>query len=267
MNLKELLKGDLSEKEIGLLKRSFDQIGSIAQLEIPPELESKEKIIASKVLSHFKNIKTVVKKATKTEGPFRIRKVEVLAGEKTTETVHKENGIVLKLDLNKVFYTPRLSGERLRVLGLVKEGDIVADLFCGVGPYSILIAKKSKCSKVIANDLNPDAYNFLLENIKLNKVNNIEPYNKDAREFSGLNADIVILNIPKYSEDFLDVGFNNCKVGGIIVYYTFATEEEIKDKIAEIERNNPGKVVRYRKCGDIGPRVYRWALDIERLGE
>ncbi len=267
MNLKDLLKGELSEDEISLLKRSFDQIGSIAQLEIPPELENKEKIIAEKVLSHFRNIKTVVKKATKTEGPYRIRKVEVLAGENTTETIHKENGILLKLDLNKVFYTPRLSGERLRVLSLVKKGDLVADLFCGVGPYSILIAKKSECSKVVANDLNPDAYNFLIENIRLNKVKNVEPYNKDARDFFGLNADLVILNIPKYSEDFLEVGFNNCKVGGIIVYYTFATEEEIKDKIAEIERDNPGKIINYRKCGDIAPRIYRWALDIKRLEE
>ena len=96
--LKDLLKKDLSKKEMRFLKKSFDQIGSIAQLEIPEELEHKERMIAKKVLEHYKNIKTVVKKASKTKGEFRIRKVKWFAGEKTTKTMHKENGIILKLD-------------------------------------------------------------------------------------------------------------------------------------------------------------------------
>ena len=152
MNLKELMKDELSAEELGLLKRSFDQIGTIAQLEIPDELKGKEDIIAQKIIATYKNIKTVVKKEDITLGEYRIRPVKILAGEMTTITLHKENGIFLNLDLNKVFFTPRLSGERLRVLKLIKRNDFVADLFCGVGPYAILIAKYSKAKKVLAND-------------------------------------------------------------------------------------------------------------------
>jgi tRNA (guanine37-N1)-methyltransferase len=112
MNLKELLKDDLSKEELSLLKRSFDQIGSIAQLEIPKELIPKEKIIAQKILDSYKNIKTIVKKDDITIGEYRIRPVKILAGENTTGTLHKENGIYMNLDLNKVFFTPRWSGER-----------------------------------------------------------------------------------------------------------------------------------------------------------
>lgn len=265
MSLKDLFSEDLTPEELSSLKRSFDMIGSIAQLEIPEILEPKEKLVAEKILSNFKNIKTVVKKTDKTEGEYRIRPVKILAGEATTETVHRENGILLKLDLNKVFYTPRLSNERLRVLKQVKKGDYVADLFCGVGPYSILIAKFSKAKKVLANDLNPDAYKYLVENVKKNKVSNIECYNKDAKVFKKLNANKVIMNIPKYAENFLSVAFNNCRKGGIVYYYCFAKPAELKDRTAEIKRAGKCRILRKTKCGDIGPETYRWCIDFKKL--
>jgi tRNA (guanine37-N1)-methyltransferase len=266
MNLKGLMKDDLTAEQLALLKRSFDQIGTIAQLEIPKGLESKEKLIAQKILKTYKNIKTVAKKEDITKGEFRIRPVKILAGEKSTITMHKENGIYMNLDLNKVFFTPRLSGERLRVLALVKKNDFVADLFCGVGPYSILIAKYSKAKRVLANDLNPAAYNYLVENAKKNKATDkIECFNKDAREFHGLNADKVIMNIPKFSESFLKTAFNNCKKGGRIFYYCFAREEELKERINEIKQAGKCRILKKTKCGDIGPAAYRWCIDFKKL--
>jgi tRNA (guanine37-N1)-methyltransferase len=266
MNLKELMKTELLKNELILLKRSFDQIGTIAQLEIPKELEHKEKIIAKKIVETYKNIKTVVKKNDITLGEYRIRPVKFLAGENTTETTHKENGIYLKLDLNKVFFTPRLSGERLRVLALIKKNDFVADLFCGVGPYSALIAKFSKAKKVLANDLNPDAYNYLINNVKKNKIiDKIECHNKDARSFHKLNADKVIMNIPKFSESFLKCAFDNCKTEGRIFYYCFANKEELKDRIKEIKQAGNCRILKKTKCGDIGPGTYRWCIDFKKL--
>jgi len=265
MTLKDLLRNDLSASELGLLKRSFDQIGSIAQLEIPDELKGREKIIARKVLDNFKNVETVVKKDSKTLGEYRIRSVKFLAGERTTETIHKENGIRLKLDLNKVFFTPRLSNERLRVLNTVKKGDVVADLFCGVGPYAVLIAKFSKCRKVVANDLNKDAYDYLVENVKLNKVGGgVEAFNKDAREFN-IKADKLIMNIPKFSSSFLDVAFRNVKKNGRVYYYTFASSDELPLKIREIKANGKCRILSKTKCGDISPGVFRWCVDFKKL--
>ncbi len=266
MNLKELLKDDLSKEELSLLKRSFDQIGSIAQLEIPKELIPKEKIIAQKILDSYKNIKTIVKKDDITIGEYRIRPVKILAGENTTGTLHKENGIYMNLDLNKVFFTPRLSGERLRVLSLVKKGDFVADLFCGVGPYAILIAKFSKAKKVLANDLNPDAYKYLLINAKKNKAESrMELSTKDARDYHKLNADKVIMNIPKFSESFLKCAFDNCKIGGRVFYYCFARDDELKDRINEIKAAGKCRILKKTKCGDIGPGTYRWCIDFKKL--
>lgn len=264
MSLKTLLKKDLTKKELNSLKNSFDQIGSIAQLEIPKDLEHKEKLIAKKVLNEFKNVETVVKKAAKTKGEYRIRKVKHLAGERTTETIHKENGIRLKLDLNKVFFTPRLSNERLRVLNLIKKDEVVADLFAGVGPYSVLISKFSKCKKVISNDLNPEAYKYLKENVKLNKLSDIEVFNKDAREFN-IRADKLIMNIPKFSNSFLNVAFKNVKKSGRVFYYTFAREEELGDRIREIKKAGKCRILKKIKCGDIGPGAYRWCIDFKKI--
>jgi tRNA (guanine37-N1)-methyltransferase len=180
--------------------------------------------------------------------------------------LHKENGIYLSLDLNKVFFTPRLSGERLRVLSLVKKGDFVADLFCGVGPYAILIAKFSKAKKVLANDLNPDAHEYLAVNAKKNKVGpNIELSNKDARDYHKLNADKVIMNIPKFSESFLKCAFDNCKVGGRVFYYCFARDDELKDRINEIKEAGSCRILKKTKCGDIGPGTYRWCIDFKKI--
>jgi len=266
MNLKELMKNELTIEELKLLKRSFDQIGQIAQLEIPKELENKEKIIAEKILLSYKNIKTVVKKEDITLGEYRIRPVKILAGENTTITLHKENGIYLKLDLNKAFFTPRLSGERLRVLKLIKKNDFVADLFCGVGPYAILIAKFSAAKKVLANDLNPDAYAYLLLNAKKNKVaEKMELSNIDARDYHGLKADKVIMNIPKFSESFLKCAFDNCKKGGRVFYYCFARDDELKERVKEIKDAGNCRILKKTKCGDIGPGTYRWCIDFKKL--
>src|SRR4030042_1857665 len=108
MNLKQSLRGIIPEEDLVNVKSSFVMIGDIAVLEIPDEIKKYEKEIAEKVIEMHKNIKTVVKKSGTTSGIKRIRKVSHILGEKRTETIHTENGIKLKVDLNKVFFTPRL---------------------------------------------------------------------------------------------------------------------------------------------------------------
>ena len=80
-------------------------------------------------------------------------------------TIHREYGCRYKVDLAKAYFTPRLSTERSRILSWIKEGDTIIDMFAGVGPYSILLAKSKKPSNVIAIDKNPDAVYYLKENI------------------------------------------------------------------------------------------------------
>jgi len=257
MNLKQSLKGVIPDKELEKVKSSFDIIGDIAVLEIPDEIKKYEKKIAEKVIELHKNVKTVVKKSGKTEGVKRIRKVKHILGERKTKTIHTENGIKMKVDLNKVFFTPRLGNERLRILNLIKKNEIVADLFAGAGPFAVLIAKKSQCKKVIANDINKDAVKLLKENAELNKIKNMEIYNKDAKEFKGLKADRIIMNIPKFPEKFIGTALKNVKKKGTIHYYTFSRDEkEARGQVKGL------KVKKITRCGDLSPGIYRYCVDI-----
>ena len=271
--LKEILKGKLSKEELRLVRRSFDIIGDIAQIEIPLELEKKENVIAKAIMQMHKNVKVVVKKVGPTSGEERIRPVKVIAGEKRTETMHIENGVKLKLDLNKVYFSPRLGTEHLRVVNQIKKGEVVFDLFAGVGPYAIPAAKKAK--KVVAIDINPYAIKYLKENAKLNKVEDkIDAYTGDCRKVVKKHrwkqkADRVIMNLPMHAGEFLDVAFYTAKPNAVVHCYFFLPEDELfkgaikKIKEAEKEFGRKTRILRKRKCGQLAPRIWRVVVDFK----
>jgi len=208
----------------------YEVIGDIALLEDEnPEPETASKI-ADALLRTQPNVKTVLKPLTPVIGEFRVREFEVVAGDARTETIHREYGCRYKIDLAKAYFTPRLSTERSRILTWVKEGETVVDMFAGVGPYSILIAKKASPAKVVAIDKNPEAVRLLRENISLNSVKNIEAIEGDAREeaekFAGI-ADHVIMNLPHSAHEFLDSSVLLTKPGGIIHYYGITPEDDL----------------------------------------
>lgn len=209
---------------------SYEVIGDIALLEDPDLDKEKASIIADALLRTQPSIKTVLRPLTPVIGEFRVREFEVVAGEPRTETIHREYGCRYKVDLARVYFTPRLSTERSRILSWIKEGDTVVDMFAGVGPYSILLAKSKKPSKVIAIDKNPDAVQYLEENITLNSMRNIEAIEGDAREeakrFAG-TADHVIMNLPHNAYEFLDSAVLLTKPGGIIHYYGITPEDDL----------------------------------------
>lgn len=237
---------------------AYELIGDIALLE-DPDLDSQKALrIAEALLLTQPNIKTVVKPLTPVIGEFRVREFEVIAGEPRTETVHREYGCRYKVDLSRAYFTPRLSTERSRILSWVKEGDTVVDMFAGVGPYSILLAKSKKPSKVVAIDKNPDAVNYLKENISLNSAKNIEAIEGDAREeakrFAG-TADHVIMNLPHNAHEFLDSAVLLTKPGGIIHYYGITPEDDLFESSVELIRKAAEKAG--RKIEILEKRVVR----------
>ncbi|GCC11584.1 ribosomal protein L11 methyltransferase [archaeon] len=228
-NFRDRLGEILTENEISQVRTSFDLIGDIAVVEIPPDLEKKEKEIARALLDSVKAVKAVFKKEGSVYGSERIRKLKFLAGEHRSETVHTENGIKLKLDIKDVYFSPRLSYERLRVLSRVNDGEIIVDLFAGIGPFALLIAKNRKV-KVYALDINARAIEYLKENVKLNRLEGEAiVIHGDAMKVAPQRvADRVIMNLPKKSHEFLPLAFDVLKEkGGVIHFYTIAPEEEL----------------------------------------
>lgn len=213
---------------------AYELIGDIAIID---QHEENVMDIANVLLQH-KNIKTVFQATSAVSGEYRTRELLFIAGEKKTETIYRENGCRYLLDVSSVYFTPRLSTERMRIAGQVTDGAKVVDMFAGIGPFSILIAKRFPGAHVIAIDKNPVAIKYLKENAKLNKIKNIEIKEGDAREeiLEISDADHVIMNLPHSAMDFIDVALGIMKRGGVIHFYAISHEDNLFDGIfREIE--------------------------------
>jgi len=222
---KELL--NLPPGLVELLPTSFDIVGDIFVLKLMDEILPYSREIADALLETNKNAKVVtLDKGVK--GEFRTRDLEILAGEERTLTVQKEYGLRYEVDLATVYFSPRLATERKRIADLCKPGERVLDMFCGVGPFSIMLAATGKPGSVYSIDLNPEAINYMIKNIKLNKIKNISPMLGNARDIAPKlpRPDRIIMNLPHTAIDFLDVALDviNPRGGTIHLYMIMETD-------------------------------------------
>jgi tRNA (guanine37-N1)-methyltransferase len=159
-----------------------------------------------------------------------------IAGENKQETIYRENGCRYLLDVLNVYFTPRLSTERMRIAGQITNGEKIVDMFAGIGPFSILIAKRFPLAHVIAIDKNPVAIKYLRENAKLNKLKNIEIKEGDAREevMRISDADHIIMNLPHSAMEFIDAALGIIKSGGVIHFYAISHEDDLFNGIFKV---------------------------------
>jgi len=256
------------------IPKSYDVVGNIAILKFPQEIKLREKKkIAEELLRERKNIKTVVEKIERVKGRLRTFKTKFLAGEKTKETIHKESGCLFKLDIDKTYFSPRLSGERLEIAKKIKKKDKVLVMFAGVAPYSIVIAKISKPKRVISVEINRQASKYARENVLLNKLKNVEVLQGDVKKVVPKLAkkekfDKIVMPRPQLKETFLKEAFKVVKKKGEIFYYDFGEDvEKILERIKEEARKarKKIKILDIKKAGEIAPYKYRWRVDLRVL--
>ncbi len=272
-SLKEALSRVLSKKQVEKVVKSFDVLGELAVVEIPESLREYEKTIGNAVMKVHGNVRTVAAKRGPMEGEFRVRKLEVIAGEKRTETEYKESGCVFHLDPAKVYFSPRLSFERERTAGLVRKNENVMVMFAGVGPFPIVISKRNPGAIVVAVELNPSAFEYMVKNIKSNKVDKrVTPVFGDVRVvlpelFSGW-ADRVLMPLPKGAEEFMDVALVASKKNAVIHTYCFsktgeekATADKILKKIKGLKRK--AEIMGLRTVRPFAPHVDQIVIDFK----
>jgi len=168
--LREILSNTFSKETLNFIYNSYDIIGDIAIIRLTNSSEEYGKIIAATIMKVHKNIETVLAQTTSVHGDFRLRELKYVAGENKTTTVHKESGCLFLVDVEKCYFSPRLFHERLRVAKQVKHGEIVVNMFAGVGCFSIMIAVHSAAAKIYSVDINPMAIHCMQENVRLNRV-------------------------------------------------------------------------------------------------
>jgi tRNA (guanine37-N1)-methyltransferase len=271
-SLEEALQDVLSREQLDKVITSFDVVGDLAVIQVPEELSEKKKQIGQALLQVHPNLKSVFQKTTGRKGVYRVAGLELLAGEPGTETVYTESGVRMKLDVSKVYFSPRLSHERERVAGLVKPGERVAGLFAGVGPFPLVIASKKKCT-VYAVELNPVAVKYLRKNVSLNhkKLNGkIVVLQGDVKKIAPdlPQCDRVLMPLPKGGEDFLDSALACCKPRGVIHFYQFSVKNDLfsgpvnKVKQAAKKAGRQAKVINKKVVRPFSPAISQVVIDV-----
>jgi tRNA (guanine37-N1)-methyltransferase len=286
MKLKEALKGVVTEKTRSKLIKSYDVIGEIIVIRIPPEAYSKREVIAEALRRRYPRVRTVaaVPQHSHTDERYRTRELAVIWGDERLETTYKEHGCSFRADLKHVFLTPRLSHERMRVAQKVVPGETVINMFAGVGCFSILIAKLQPQTRIYSIDLNPHAYEYMKENVALNRVEGqVIPICGDAgdetEKLRGV-ADRVLMPLPEQAYAFLPSAvraLNLDKEGrgeGVIHYYAVSTGlkdnalfsapfKRAQDSIASVFGNSVRVELDERRIvRSVAPRTYHVALDL-----
>jgi len=282
--VREIAKRLFGEEKAGAVWDRLEMVGDIAILKSPrlaglkdPLTLDEYKALAEEILKLHRHIKSVWLAVAPTTGDYRVREKYVhLAGEKRSVTIYKEHGCKFKVDITKVFITPRLSYEHLRVSRLVREGEVVVNMFAGVGTFSIIIACKSRARLVHSIDINPEAWKLMVENIKLNKVENkVIPHLGDAGKVIEDKlvgkADRVLMPLPELALDYMKYALKALREKGYLHVYLHVKALKGEDpllKAVELARKSVlelnAKVLdsKARVVRLVGPRLYQVVVDV-----
>ena len=271
--LKKSLESILTLEESNELISAFDQIGNIIIVRIPDSLLIKKKIIGETLLDQVKIAKSVFYQSSAVEGDFRTRNLEILAGEDNTETEYKEFGCRFTVDVENAFFSPRLSTERERITNLIQDGEVMTNMFAGVGMFSIMAAKKKKCT-VFSLDINPVASKLCEKNIKQNKLaGEVISINGDSTEIIKERlvdkSDRTLMLLPERSDEFLESAISTTKNNGIIHYYSHIHADKKSDagKLSEEHYLSvtpvKSEILSSKIVRPVGPRYYQTVVDVK----
>ncbi|HLC67512.1 MAG TPA: class I SAM-dependent methyltransferase family protein [archaeon] len=252
---------------------SWQFIGDIALAKFSSKSDVRKKKIAESLMTILKNVKTVCE-IKEVRGELREPVVNVISGTNTI-TTHKENDVLYKIDVAKVMFSKGNLTERKRLLTQVKANETVIDMFAGIGYFSLPIAKFTG-AKVISIEKNPTSYNFLVENVALNKLNNVTAIQGDckiaARGLGG-RADRVIMGYFPGTEEFLPAAMFMAKTGCMIHYHNIYFEKDLwKKPLEELESvakamNKKYEVVAKKKVKSVGPRKWHVVIDFRVVAQ
>ena len=274
--LAEKLKDVFTEEELSILPRGFQTLGNIIILKLKPKLLEKSKVIGQTYLDLLPKIRSVYINKGRIIGSFREpESIEFLVGEDNPIVEHKEHGIKYRFDITKIMFSKGNLNERRFLATLVKKGEIVVDMFAGIGYFSLPIAKHSEVGQIYSIELNPTSYKTLLENIKINHLEEkITVINGDCKKEvlelsrSGIRADRVIMGIFPAPKDYIKEALCLTKEEGTIYHYEGVVEKEAYislfkefEEICQEEQFNC-RLKSHRFVKSYGPNLFHTVLDI-----
>jgi tRNA (guanine37-N1)-methyltransferase len=242
--------------------RSMDMVGDIAVLRLRDDIRSRADEIGAALMDVHPRLRAVAVDDG-VVGELRLRSLSLVAGKGPLTTVHREHGIDLRVDLDRAYFSPRLATEHRRIADMATPGERVLDMFCGVGPFAVLVAKVSNPGQVHAVDLNEVAVRLARENASSNGVADLVIVHQgDARNIvpSLGTFDRIVMNHPTAAVEFLDVALGASREGTTIHLHLIGTQEEAREALMDPVR--PVDLLMMREVRTYAPGVFHWCLDL-----
>ena len=223
LTLKDLMREHLDDDKLALLPGGWQMIGDIVVISLHSDLYPERKQVGDAMLKLYPHCKSVYLDEGISGKLRRPRRELVVVRDGMNDpavTVHNENGCRFRLDVTKVMFSKGNLQERMR-MGRLGKGEVVVDMFAGIGYFTIPIAVHSHPDRIVAIEINPESYHYLVENIRLNGVEGIvEPVLGDCAEMTPvLSADRVIMGYVGNTSHYLKYGIKALKSGGILHYH------------------------------------------------
>ncbi|HPC27396.1 MAG TPA: 50S ribosomal protein L11 methyltransferase [Candidatus Methanomethylicus sp.] len=227
--------GDASRALSGI-----DIVGDIGIIKVPDSLMERRHEMGEMLLERLPSLKAVYRQTTPVNIVERVRGVEWLAGEKRTTTIYVESGCSFKVDISRVYFSPRLSFERRRVAGICRPGETVVNMFAGVGTFSIVMARLAGVKKVYSIDCNPVACELMVENVEMNGMaDRVIPLMGDAKDFVRSlrgTAERVLMPLPERAIDYMEHAVKYLSGRGWLHIYLHTKGRRREDAMADAER-------------------------------
>lgn len=270
LSFKNLLEGLVPEGVLKRIPSAYDVIGDIAIINIPEDLLEYGRLIGEAVSRVSRNVRAVYAGGY-VVGGYRVKELRHIYGEPVSKTVHKEYGLRISVDVLRTYYNPSLAEEHRRIAELVSDGELVGDLFCGVGPFSLHIASLRNATSY-AVDFNPNAVKCLIESIEMNKKKlkgKIVPILSNVKDFLSVISDSIfdriIMNLPHEALEYVPLVSSKLRTGGTLhVYLISYSAEEAKHMVSEMVDPSIFSLINIRKVLDYAPRKYVFRADLKK---
>jgi tRNA wybutosine-synthesizing protein 2 len=254
-----------------LLPRRIRILGHVAILWLNPQIVNYKKLIGETTLEYSNKIQSVIRRTDAIAGPYRQPSVELIAGSQETETVFRENKVIFHIDPMKVMFSVGNKAERLHMSQLGLD-EFVIDMFAGIGQLSLPMAVHAKPRVIHAIEWNPDAYHYLQQNIRANKVSEIyTPHFGDTRLITPKigKADRIIMGLIQGTGLYLEQGVQSLRSGGMLHIHEIGPKEKMETELLTKLKNVAAstarrvEIINTRIIKTYNPRHNHFALDVQ----
>lgn len=165
----------------GTMPPGYQRLGRVLVLRLPEELRPFYAALG-RAWQEELGVATVLVRSGPIDGELRRPQTETIAGS-VTETEVVEHGVHWTFDAAQIMFAAGNRTERRRAGELVRSGEVVIDLFAGIGYFAIPAARTGRPARVIAVEKNPVSVEYLRRNVVHNHVaDRVEVVGGDNRD-------------------------------------------------------------------------------------